>query len=101
MAGIVFRELLKAAGLLENAQGFQRNLKSVRATSISTSLLNNPELNLMAVARNSGTSISMIDHFYSQRLTAEMHKDVLSRLSKAASANLKTVIKAMNETWNG
>src|SRR6202040_2042379 len=45
-----FRELLAAAGLRVNAQGFQRNLKSVRATSISTGILKG--LNLMVVARN-------------------------------------------------
>jgi integrase len=75
-----FRELLEAAGLRTNDQGFTRNLKSVRATSISTALLNNPELNLIVVARNAGTSLAMIDDFYAKRLTAEMHKNELSTM---------------------
>jgi hypothetical protein len=84
-----FREILIAAGLRENAQGFMRNRKSVRATSISTALLQNPELNLTVVARNAGTSIQMIDDFYAKRLTAEMNKDVLSALPAELSAALK------------
>jgi hypothetical protein len=84
-----FRELLKAAGLRENEQGFERNLKSIRATSISTFLLDNPEVNLMVVARNAGTSVAMIDEFYAKRLTPEMHKDRLSALPIALNANPK------------
>jgi hypothetical protein len=87
-----FRGILTAAGLRENAQGFRRNLKSIRCTSISNALLNNPELNLMVVARNSGTSVSMVDSFYAQRLTAEMHKNELSKMSNGASAHLKAAI---------
>jgi hypothetical protein len=83
-----FRELLLEAGLREQ-EGFTRNLKSVRATSISTALLQNPELNLTVVARNAGTSIQMIDDFYAKRLTAEMHKDVLSTLPVELSAAMK------------
>jgi hypothetical protein len=73
-----FRELLIAAELRTDAQGFERNLKSMRATAISLMLLENPDINLTMVARNAGTSIQMIDDFYAKRLTAEMHKDKLS-----------------------
>jgi integrase len=84
-----FRELLKAAGLRDNAQGFRRNLKSVRATSISTALLNNPNLNLTVLARNSGTSVQMVDEFYAKRLTPEMFKHELSAMPAEMSAALK------------
>jgi hypothetical protein len=86
-----FRELLIAADLRENAQGFQRNLRSVRVTSISHKLLDQPELNLVTVARNAHTSLQMIDHFYAKRLTPELKKHELSRLRKEVSDNLKTV----------
>lgn len=79
-----FRELLKAAGLYRDAQGFTRNYKSLRATSISFKLLDDPSPNLLAIARNAGTSVSMIDQFYARRLSAEMHLDVLSRQPQAS-----------------
>jgi hypothetical protein len=74
------RELLVAADLREDDFGFRRNMKSLRATSISFQLLNQPDLNLQIVARNAGTSIQMIDQFYAKRLTPEMHKESLSKL---------------------
>ena len=55
-------------------------MKSLRATSISFQLLDQPELNLQIIARNAGTSVQMIDQFYAKRLTAEMHKESLSKL---------------------
>jgi site-specific recombinase XerD len=84
-----FRELLRAADLLTDAQGFRRNLKSVRATAISMRLLDNPELNLTVIARNAGTSVGMIDQFYAKRLTAEMNKQVLSNLPPALAVETK------------
>jgi integrase len=87
-----FRELLEAAGLRTDERGFTRNLKSLRATSISTRLLENPELNLAVVARNAGTSVQMIDMFYAKRLTAEMNRDVLSALPDGLNA--KSIKKA-------
>jgi integrase len=74
------RELLEAAGLRRDRFGFTRNLKSLRATSISFRLLDQPDLNLQIIARNAGTSVQMIDQFYAKRLTAEMHKEALSKL---------------------
>ena len=75
-----FRELLDAAGLLKDAKGFQRNMKSLRATSISFRILKNPELNLTVLARNAGTSVTMIDNWYAKRLTAVMSKDELTKM---------------------
>jgi hypothetical protein len=37
------------------------------------------DANLLLIARNAGTSVSMLDLFYAKRLTAEMHKHELSR----------------------
>jgi integrase len=72
-----FRELPKAASLYRDAQGFTRNMKSLRATAISFRLLE-PNANILVVARNAGTSVAMIDQFYARRLSAEMHRNELS-----------------------
>jgi len=77
-----FRELLDAAGLRRDNKGFTRNMKSLRATAISLRILNNPELNLTLLARNAGTSTTMIDTFYAKRLTAEMGKDALTKMAR-------------------
>lgn len=72
-----FRELLISADLRTDSDGFARNLKSLRATAISFRLLE-PSPNLLIIARNAGTSVAMIDGFYAKRLSAEMHRDLLS-----------------------
>jgi len=79
-----FRELLKAAKLHRDAQGFARNFKSLRATAISFKILEggrNP--NLLMIARNAGTSVQQIDLFYAKRLTAHLWKDELGASSRA------------------
>lgn len=83
-----FRELLIAADLHEDHFGFTRNLKSMRATAISTRILENPTLNLAVIARNAGTSVAMIDNFYAARLTAEMSKHELSQMPEDLRAVL-------------
>jgi hypothetical protein len=75
-----FRSLLEAVGLRE-AFGFTRNFKSMRATSISSRILEKPDLNLAVLGRNAGTSLTMIDQFYAKRLTPEMFKNQLSQLT--------------------
>jgi integrase len=74
-----FRELLVAANLYTDGAGFTRNLKSLRATAISFRILQGrPTPNLLAIARNAGTSVSMIDTFYARRMAAELFTDTLS-----------------------
>lgn len=78
-----FHSLLEAADLhFDKTTGFERNMRSLRCTSISFRLLNNPDLNLQWIARNAGTSAAMIDTFYAKRLTAEMNKHALSSMPK-------------------
>jgi integrase len=75
-----FRELLIAANLRTDAFGNKRNLKSLRATAISFKVLAGaPSPNLLMIARNAGTSVTMIDSFYAKRLSAEMGAAELSR----------------------
>jgi hypothetical protein len=71
-------ELLKAAGLhKDHLSGFERNFKSFRCTAISFAVLQG--IDLMWIARNAGTSVTMIDSFYARRLSAEMAKDQLTQ----------------------
>ena len=55
------RELLKAAKLYRDSQGFTRNFKSLRATAISFRLLDEPNPSLLMIARNAGTNVAMIE----------------------------------------
>jgi hypothetical protein len=71
-----FRELLKSARLRADNKGHKRNLKSLRATAISFAVL--AGVDLMMIARNAGTSLTMIDQFYAKRLTPLMSKDALT-----------------------
>jgi len=75
-----FRELLVAAKLHTDATGQPRNLKSLRSTAITFQVLAN--VNPLLIARNSGTSLLMIDTFYVKRLTALMGKDALTTFSR-------------------
>lgn len=75
-----FTELLKAAKLHVDSRGFERNFKSLRATAVSFAVLRGTDL--LMIARNAGTSVSMIDQFYARRLSAEMGKDVLTAKRK-------------------
>jgi hypothetical protein len=61
-----------------DGQGFMRDMKSLGATSISFAILKTPNPNLLLIARNAGTSVAMIDAFYSKRLSSEMHVDALT-----------------------
>jgi integrase len=73
-----FRTLLIAAGLLTNADGFERNLKSLRATAISFRILKGrPKPDLIGIARNAGTSIAQIDKHYAKPLEPEHFSDTL------------------------
>lgn len=73
-----FRELLVAAGLYEDHFGNRRNYKALRATAIALAILRPNPPTLFQIARNAGTSVAVIDAFYSKRLTAEAGKDVLT-----------------------
>lgn len=81
-----FRELLKAANLywytavVEGEEcRFTRNAKSLRATGISFRILNGA--NLMLVAKNSGTSVLSIQHFYANYLRPTDDIDELTKMA--------------------
>ena len=71
-----FPKLLKAAELYEDGKD-RRNLKSLRATSISFRLLEG--VNVTMVAQNAGTSIGSIDKFYAKHLRGTDDVDKMSK----------------------
>jgi integrase len=72
-----FANLLDAAGLAEDSFGNPRNLKCLRSTGISLRVLAGaPSPNLVAIARQAGTSIEVIDRYYVRRLSAEMFPEM-------------------------
>lgn len=77
-----FKELLKAAKppLYIGPKGITRNLKSIRCTSIATSVLADGDI--FFIARNAGTSVHMIDTFYAKRLTSKDAKNKLTHFKK-------------------
>jgi hypothetical protein len=94
-----FRNLLEAAGLRKNEEGFFRNLKSMRPTSISTRMLENPDLNPLIISRNAGVGLGVIDAYYTKRLTAEMQKNELSKVKprwKDSSAAARTAQRQLD-----
>jgi integrase len=72
-----FKHLLKAAKLYRDADGFSRNLKSLRSTGISFRILAGDDL--LMIARNCGVSLNVIDQFYARKLTSLMGREKLGR----------------------
>jgi hypothetical protein len=95
-------ELLKdeRANLYMDSDGFPRNFKSLRATSISFAILaGKPKPDLTAIARNAGTSILMIDNFYAKRLSAEMHLDTLSLELPSEAREFKKMVASVRPAY--
>jgi hypothetical protein len=65
-----FRELLIAAKLRKDKDGFTRNFKSLRSTAISFAVLAGEDV--VWISKNAGTSIAQISDFYVKRLSAGM-----------------------------
>lgn len=72
-----FRKILKKSGLSIGQEGQTRTLYSLRHTAITFRLLYGRGIDLLTLARNSRTSVEMIERFYSSNLTAEMNIEML------------------------
>jgi len=68
-----FRKILNKSGLSIGQEGQTRTLYSLRHTAITFRLLYGRGIDLLTLARNSRTSVEMIERFYSSNLTAEMN----------------------------
>lgn len=72
-----FRKILKKSNLSIGQEGQTRTLYSLRHTAITFRLLYGKGIDLLTLARNSRTSVEMIERFYSSNLTAEMNIEML------------------------
>jgi len=72
-----FRKILNKSGLSIGQEGQTRTLYSLRHTAITFRLLYGQGIDLLTLARNSRTSVEMIERFYSSNLTAEMNIEML------------------------
>ncbi len=72
-----FNKILVAAELKQGGKGQSRSLYSLRHTSIMFRLLYGQGIDLLTLARNSRTSVLMIEKFYASELQSEMNVGVL------------------------
>jgi hypothetical protein len=72
-----FNKILSASNLKIGPIGQSRSLYSLRHTAIMFRLLYGQGIDLLTLARNSRTSVQMIEQFYASNLTAEMNIQLL------------------------
>lgn len=72
-----FNKILSASNLKIGPLGQSRSLYSLRHTAIMFRLLYGQGIDLLTLARNSRTSVQMIEQFYASNLTAEMNIQLL------------------------
>ncbi len=77
-----FSQVLDAAGLKKGQVGQTRTMYSLRHTAIMFRLLYGKGIDLLTLARNSRTSVQMIEKFYASQLTAEMNIGLLQSRRK-------------------
>jgi integrase len=72
-----FNKILFESNLKTGPLGQSRSLYSLRHTAIMFRLLYGQGIDLLTLARNSRTSVQMIEQFYASNLTAEMNIQLL------------------------
>jgi hypothetical protein len=72
-----FNKILSESNLKTGPLGQSRSLYSLRHTAIMFRLLYGQGIDLLTLARNSRTSVQMIEQFYASNLTAEMNIQLL------------------------
>ena len=72
-----FNKILSESNLKIGPLGQSRSLYSLRHTAIMFRLLYGQGIDLLTLARNSRTSVQMIEQFYASNLTAEMNIQLL------------------------
>jgi hypothetical protein len=66
-----FNELLELTGLADDPFGRKRTIYSLRHTALMLRVLKGDNVDLLALARNAGTSVRMLDRFYCSHLQPE------------------------------
>lgn len=64
-----FDELLRIASLKTNSLGMNRTIYSLRHTSLMLRMSEGDNVNILALAKNAGTSVDQLERFYLQRLS--------------------------------
>lgn len=72
-----FKKILDSSSMSVGVNGEKRTLYSLRHTAITFRLLFGSGIDLLTLARNSRTSVEMIERFYSSNLTPEMNVSIL------------------------
>ena len=72
-----FKKILDSNSMSVGVNGEKRTLYSLRHTAITFRLLFGSGIDLLTLARNSRTSVEMIERFYSSNLTPEMNVSIL------------------------
>jgi hypothetical protein len=77
LLSVHFNKILSESNLKTGPLGQNRSLYSLRHTAIMFRLLYGQGIDLLTLARNSRTSVQMIEQFYASNLTAEMNIQLL------------------------
>jgi integrase len=75
--GWLFNWIVKELGIKKGPHGASRSLYSLRHTAITFRLIYGGNIDLLTLARNSRTSVEMIEKFYASTLAAEVNIDLL------------------------
>ena len=82
-----FNEILSKSELKNSSSGQTRTIYSLRHTAIMLRLTKGDNIDLLTLARNSRTSVSMIERFYARPLNAEMNLDKLQSFRPKSNKN--------------
>lgn len=88
--------LLEQTNLKKDVRGSPRTMYSLRHTAIMFRLLNGDGLDLLTLARNSRTSVEMIERFYAKHLHGEMNIEKIQSQKKKRST-VKKINKVASE----
>lgn len=90
--GFLFNWLLFETNLKQGPHGIGRTLYSLRHTAITFRLLYGQGIDMLTLARNARTSVSMIEKHYASTLSGEMNISLLQ--SKRGLKPIKVTVKA-------
>lgn len=84
-----FNKILQHANLREGNKGQLRTLYSLRHTAIMFRLLYGSGIDLLTLARNSRTSVQMIEQFYASELKSEMNIGLIQSRRSVSQMRLR------------
>jgi hypothetical protein len=88
--GEFFDEILRRSNLKETLEGESRTIYSLRHTAIAFRLLKGENVDLLFLARNCRTSVTMLDRFYCRHLNALMAPEKIVGIKQQPKNSKKT-----------